>query len=60
MLNVDYAEKIRSKIEDSRTYQDFAHYGANFSVPDDHGTIHISLIAPNGDAVSVTASINTL
>lgn len=60
MLNVEYAEEIRSKIEDMRTYQDFSHYGAKFSVPDDHGTVHISIIAPNGDAVSVTSSINTL
>lgn len=60
MLNIDFANEIRSKIEDNQTYQDYRHYGANFSIPDDHGTIHISVIAPNGDAVAVTSSINTL
>ncbi|XP_037041227.1 scoloptoxin SSD14-like isoform X2 [Bradysia coprophila] len=60
MLDVDFANEVRSKIEDNQTYQDYKHYGANFSVPDDHGTIHISVIAPNGDAVAVTSSINTL
>lgn len=59
MLDINYANEIRSKIEDDRTYQEFEHYGAKFSVPDDHGTIHISVIAPNGDAVAVTSSINT-
>lgn len=60
MLNLDYAAEIRSKIEDDRTYEDYKHYGANFSIPDDHGTAHISVIAPNGDAVAVTTTINNL
>lgn len=60
MLDKDYAKEIRSKIEDDRTYQDYEHYGANYTVPEDHGTIHISVIAPNGDAIAVTSSINTL
>ncbi|KAG4074340.1 hypothetical protein HA402_008749 [Bradysia odoriphaga] len=60
MLDLDYAQDIRSKIEDDRTYQDSEHYGAKFSLPDDHGTAHISVIAPNGDAISVTTTINTL
>lgn len=60
MLDINFADEIRSKIQDNKTYQDYKHYGANFSVPEDHGTIHISVIAPNGDAVAVTSSINTL
>ena len=27
-------------------------------VPNDHGTAHIAILAPNGDAVSVTSTIN--
>ncbi|XP_037030020.1 glutathione hydrolase 1 proenzyme-like isoform X2 [Bradysia coprophila] len=60
MLDPDYAQDIRSKIEDDRTYQNYEHYGANFSVPDDHGTAHISVVAPNGDAIAVTTTINTI
>ncbi|XP_049941993.1 scoloptoxin SSD14-like isoform X1 [Schistocerca serialis cubense] len=53
-----YAESIRAQISDSVTYNDPGHYGAVLSQPDDHGTAHISVIAPNGDAVSVTSTIN--
>ncbi|KAJ6638687.1 Scoloptoxin SSD14 [Pseudolycoriella hygida] len=60
MLGADFAQEIRSQIEDDRTYQTYEHYGANFSIPDDHGTAHISIIAPNGDAVALTSTINTI
>ncbi len=60
MLDPKFAKDIRSKIEDDRTYQDFEHYGAEFSTPEDHGTAHISVIAPNGDAIALTTSINTV
>lgn len=60
MQDPDYAQQIRSQIEDNRTYQDYKHYGANFSLPDDHGTAHISIMAPNGDAISLTTTINTM
>ncbi|XP_049765276.1 scoloptoxin SSD14-like [Schistocerca cancellata] len=53
-----YAESIRAQISDTETYSDPEHYGAVLSQPDDHGTAHISVIAPNGDAVSVTSTIN--
>ena len=60
MLDPDFAQEIRSKIEDTRTYQDYEHYGANFSLPDDHGTAHINIVAPNGDAISLTTTINSM
>lgn len=53
-----FAEEIRKKINDLRTYDDVRYYGANFSVEDDHGTAHINIIGPNGDAIAATASIN--
>lgn len=56
----DFAMEIRKQIEDFKTYQDYAHYGANFSSKNDHGTAHINIIAPNGDAISATGTINTL
>lgn len=60
MIDPKFAREIRSKIEDDRTYQDFEHYGATFATPVDHGTAHISVVAPNGDAVAVTHTINGL
>lgn len=54
----DYAAYIHSQITDDRTFQDPEHYGAVTADPDDHGTAHFSLLAPNGDAVSVTSTVN--
>ncbi|XP_021926880.1 gamma-glutamyltranspeptidase 1-like isoform X2 [Zootermopsis nevadensis] len=54
----DYGNKIRESIDDNRTYTDPGYYGAvNYSV-DDHGTAHVSIIAPNGDAASITSTVN--
>lgn len=53
-----YAQQIYHQINDSRTYQDPEHYGAKTYTKDNHGTAHISVLAPNGDAVSVTSTIN--
>lgn len=54
----DYGNEIRHNISDSRTYTDPGYYGAvNYSV-DDHGTAHVSIIAPNGDAASITSTVN--
>lgn len=58
LTSPDYADGIRSLITDDRTFQDPRHYGANFSLGDDYGTAHISILAPNGDAVSATGTIN--
>lgn len=55
----EYAQRLRLEVSDEQTYQDVTHYGANFSVVEDHGTAHISVLAPNGDAVSVTSTVNT-
>ena len=47
-----------SRIEDNKTYNNASHYGAVFYTPEDHGTAHVSILAENGDAVSVTSTIN--
>lgn len=54
----EYADLIRSLITDDKTFNDYEHYGANTTLPEDHGTSHISIIAPNGDAVALTTTIN--
>ncbi|CAG9833018.1 unnamed protein product [Diabrotica balteata] len=55
-----YAERIRRLISDNKTYDDPKHYYVNSTWPEDHGTAHISVLSPEGDAVSVTSTINLL
>jgi len=52
--------QIREKINDFQTSQDPAWYGAKESFEDDHGTCHHCFISPEGDAASVTASVNLI
>ncbi|KAG5872870.1 Glutathione hydrolase 1 proenzyme, partial [Gonioctena quinquepunctata] len=54
----DYAEAIRQLISDNETSQDPKYYGATTELKEDHGTSHISVLSPEGDAVSVTSTIN--
>lgn len=58
--NMSYANEIRSRIKLDQTFNDFNHYGAEYTSKDDHGTSHISVLAANGDAVSITSTINNL
>ncbi|XP_026327850.1 glutathione hydrolase 1 proenzyme-like isoform X2 [Hyposmocoma kahamanoa] len=54
----EYGTKIRLRINDTQTNNYSTAYGAKTYNRPDAGTAHISIIAPNGDAVSVTSSIN--
>ncbi|XP_018357572.1 PREDICTED: gamma-glutamyltranspeptidase 1-like [Trachymyrmex cornetzi] len=54
----DYAEMIKSRIKDNRTSQDPKDYGAITATPEDAGTAHVTVLAPDGSAVSVTSTIN--
>lgn len=47
LTGVEHAEIVRNLIDDEKTYQSYSHYGASFSQPDDSGTAHMSLLAPN-------------
>jgi gamma-glutamyltranspeptidase / glutathione hydrolase / leukotriene-C4 hydrolase len=58
MTSSEHIQEVWSRIDDTKTFNDYAHYGANFSVVEDRGTAHIAIISPNGDAVSVTSTIN--
>lgn len=57
LTNVEYANEIRKKIDDKKTH-DVDYYGGHFGSQEDHGTAHISILASNGDAISVTGTIN--
>lgn len=39
---------------------DYKYYGANFSNEPDHGTANMAVLAPNGDAIVVTSTINNM
>ncbi|XP_074032200.1 uncharacterized protein [Leptinotarsa decemlineata] len=58
ITSIKYAVEKRKKIFDNRTSQDPLYYGASTENKNDHGTGHICVVAPNGDVVSVTSSIN--
>ena len=58
MMDKKTAMDAYQKINDRHTVNDPAFYSGNVFIPDDHGTAHASVIAPNGDAVSATSTIN--
>lgn len=58
LTSTEYADAIRKRIDDTRTHNEPGYYGEHFASPDDHGTAHISVLAPNGDAISSTGTIN--
>ncbi|XP_062536669.1 glutathione hydrolase 1 proenzyme-like isoform X3 [Armigeres subalbatus] len=60
LSSTSYPEYVRSQIHDNETFDEYAHYGAEFSNPEDQGTAHICVLAANGDAVSATSTINYL
>ncbi|XP_055373654.1 glutathione hydrolase 1 proenzyme-like isoform X2 [Condylostylus longicornis] len=53
-----YANEVRNLIFDNKTFDDGKYYGAEFDLKPDKGTSHLSFLGPNGDAVSVTSTIN--
>lgn len=54
----EWATEKYKKISDKFTVNNASYYGAVYYTPVDHGTAHVSVIAPNGDAVSATSTIN--
>lgn len=58
MTSLSFAEELRSRISQNMTHKP-AYYGHAFDFEETHGTTHVSVYGPDGDAVSVTSSINT-
>jgi len=54
----EWAVEKYGKISDRVTINNASHYGAVYYTPENHGTAHVSILAPNGDAVSATSTIN--
>ncbi|KAH8280740.1 hypothetical protein KR054_006195 [Drosophila jambulina] len=56
----EFGDQNRAKINDSHVLPDPLAYGAQYGTNEDpDGTSHLVVLAPNGDAVSVTSSINS-
>ncbi|KFB46133.1 hypothetical protein ZHAS_00014179 [Anopheles sinensis] len=55
-----YARYIYETMSDNSTRSDFEHYGAEFANVPDQGTAHVSILAPNGDAIAVTSTVNSI
>jgi len=61
LTSSSWLDSIVAQIDDFSTSQDAATYGAEFySDVEDHGTSHMSILSPAGDAVSATSTVNTL
>ena len=58
VLDVEYNKKLYEKIWDNSTHMNASYYGGHQSVQDKGSTSHLSVVAPNGDTVSVTGSVN--
>nr|XP_006815741.1 PREDICTED: gamma-glutamyltranspeptidase 1-like [Saccoglossus kowalevskii] len=58
MMSKEYAAEIRERIHDNTTH-DIDYYYSSFSLVEDHGTAHLSVVDQRGNSVSVTSTINT-
>ncbi|PAA85372.1 hypothetical protein BOX15_Mlig010592g1 [Macrostomum lignano] len=58
MTSSSYASELRSRITDDATH-DVNYYGPMFEWKEDSGTTHVSLVDSDGNAISITSTINT-
>lgn len=58
LKSLEYAKFIFELIDLEQTFNETEHYFASNSFTEDHGTSQISILAPNGDAVSMTTTVN--
>ena len=56
----EWLKWVQNRFSDEKTESNTEFYGAMFQyILEDHGTSHISILSPNGDAVSATSTVNT-
>lgn len=58
MTNASFTEELRKKIDDDKIHN-VSYYGGYYSDWNDEGTTHLSVLSKDGDAVALTATINT-
>ncbi|TMW45994.1 hypothetical protein DOY81_008925, partial [Sarcophaga bullata] len=58
LISQEFADKIRELIHDNKTFNDMSYYGANFTIEEDHGTANMAVLADNGDAITITSTVN--
>ncbi|CAH0762974.1 unnamed protein product, partial [Bemisia tabaci] len=58
MRDPEHIQQVQEKISNLATSQDPFYYGANFSAAAAHGTGNRVILAPNGDAVVLSSTIN--
>ena len=59
MLLNSTADSMRSRIQDNTTHDPSYYQDPKiYHVPSDFGTSHLCVLAPNGDAVAATSTIN--
>ena len=57
IVTTKFAERTRTAIDDSRTYEP-SHYGTVSVMRNDHGTAHVSVVDSQGNAAAVSTTIN--
>ncbi|KAJ3107195.1 hypothetical protein HDU97_004615 [Phlyctochytrium planicorne] len=58
-ISKDLSERIRANISDEKTFEP-NHYNPSFDTKEDHGTMHVSVLTSEGDAVSLTSTVNLI
>ncbi|KAK3101856.1 hypothetical protein FSP39_006821, partial [Pinctada imbricata] len=58
MRSKEFAEHLRKKIDHKRTHN-ITYYTDSAQEFTEYGTAHVSVLGPEGDAVSVTSTVNT-
>ena len=59
MLMSSTADEMRARIQDNTTHNpDYYIEPEVFDILSDYGTSHLCVLAPNGDAVAATSTIN--
>ncbi|XP_023296132.2 scoloptoxin SSD14 [Lucilia cuprina] len=59
LISQEFANDVRKLIHDETTFDDMSYYGANFTIEEDHGTANMAVLAENGDAITVTSTVNS-